>query len=224
MLLRMMALPRIAAASLVALVLAAPAAAHPHVFIDAGVEVLIDDQNRATGVRIRWTYDEYYSLFIIGDMGLDSDWDGALTDDERARLSGFDMKWDPGFAGDTYALRDEAELALSRPKDWSAAYEGGKISSYHVRTFDQPVPLTGSPLIVQTYDPGYYVLYTIAFDPVLTGGQDCTATAYAPDITEADEALKGALAEYTPDQDLEADFPAIGKAYAEEIRVTCAAS
>jgi ABC-type uncharacterized transport system substrate-binding protein len=200
------------------------ASAHPHVFIDTGIEVLIDDQNRATGVRISWTYDEYYSLFIIGDMGLDPDWDGALTDDEKARLSGFDMKWDADFPGDTYALQGDVDLALSRPKDWSADYANGKITSRHVRDFDQPIPLTGDPLIVQVYDPGYYVLYTIAQDPVLTGGQGCTAAAYAPDITEADQKLKDALAEYSADESVEADFPAIGKAYAEEIRVTCAAS
>ncbi len=204
--------------------LAAPALAHPHVFIDSAIEVIIDDQNRATGVRISWIYDEYYSLFIIGDMGLDPDWDGALTDEERAKLSGFDMEWDPGFPGDTYGLQGDVDLPLSRPKDWSADYADGKITSHHLRVFDQPIPLTGDPLIVQVYDPGYYVLYTIAEDPVLTGGQGCTATAYAPDITEADETLKDALAEYTADESVEADFPAIGKTYAEEIRVTCAAS
>ena len=215
---------RLAAASLIPLGLAAPALAHPHVFIDSGIEVLIDEQNRATGVRISWTYDEFYSLSVIADKGLDPDGDGTLTTPELAQLSGFDMNWDPGFPGDTYALQGDADLALSRPRDWSAGYADGKITSHHVRDFDQPVPLAGDPLIVQVYDPGYYVQYTIALDPVLTGGQDCTATAYAPDITEADEQLKAALAEYTPDQDVEADFPAIGKAYAEEIRVTCAAS
>ncbi len=213
-----------AAAFLIAFALATPALAHPHVYIDSGIEVLIDDQNRATGVRISWTYDEYYSLFIIGDMGLDPDWDGALTAEEAARLSGFDMKWDPEFPGDTYALQGDVDLSLSRPKGWSADYADGKITSRHVRDFDLPISLTGDPLIVQVYDPGYYVLYTIVHDPVLTGGLGCTATAYAPDITEADEALKDALAEYSADESVEADFPAIGKAYSEEIRVTCAAS
>ena len=215
---------RLSAAFLVPMALATPAVAHPHLFVDSGIEVLIDDQNRATGVRISWTYDEYYSLFIIGDMGLDPDWDGALTADETARLSGFDMRWDADFPGDTYALKGDADLALSRPKDWSAGYAEGKITSVHVRVFDHPVSLTDDPLIVQVYDPGYYVLYTIAQDPVLTGGEGCTATAYAPDITEADQALKDALAEYSADENLEADFPAIGKAFAEEIRVSCAAS
>ncbi len=199
-----------------------PALSHPHVFIDTVVEVLINADNAATGLRISWTYDDLYSLFIVGDMGLDPDWDGKLTPEEEAKLSGFDMKWDPGFAGDTYALVNDADLALSRPQDWGASYAGGRITSTHVRVFDQPVPLGDVPLIVQVYDPGYYTAYAIAQDPVLTGGTGCLAEVFVPDLDAADEALLAALAEFTPDVDLEMNFPAIGKNYAEEVRVTCA--
>lgn len=199
-----------------------PALAHPHVFIDTKVEVILDARNRATGLRISWTYDDLYSLYIVGDMGLDPDWDGKLTAEEEARLSGFDMNWDEGFQGDTYALMADRELALSAPAEWSASYKAGKITSVHTRTFDAPVPVGAEPLIVQVYDPGYYTAYTIAFDPVLTGGAGCVADAYAPDLDAADAALQAALAEYTPDVDLEMEFPAVGQNYAEEVRVTCA--
>ena len=204
--------------------LAGPALAHPHVFIDTKVEVMLDAGNRATGLRISWTYDELYSLYVVGDMGLDPDWDGALTAEEEARLSGFDMNWDEGFAGDTYALMAERELALSGPQDWSASYAAGKITSVHVRMFDAPVEVgSEEPLVVQTYDPGYYTAYSIAFDPVLTGGVGCETDAYEPGLSAADAALKAALSEYTPDVDLEMEFPAVGKHFAEEVRVTCAA-
>jgi ABC-type uncharacterized transport system substrate-binding protein len=202
--------------------LAGPALAHPHVFIDTKVEVMLDTDNRATGVMISWTYDDLYSLYVVGDMGLDPDWDGKLTPEEEAKLSGFDMNWDAGFAGDTYALMDDRDLPLSRPKNWSASYAGGKITSVHERSFEVPVPIAAVPLIVQVYDPGFYTAYTIPFDPVLTGGAGCTADAFAPDASAADETLRAALAEYSADVDLEADFPAIGKAYSEEVRVTCA--
>ena len=203
--------------------LAGPALAHPHVFIDTRIEVILNDENAATGVRISWTYDDLYSLFIIGDLGLDTDWDSKLTAEEEAKLSGFDMNWDVGFPGDTYVLMGEQEFALSRPKDWGASYAGGKITSVHLRTFDAPVPVGAEPLLVQVYDPGFYTAYAIAFDPVVTGGVGCVAEAYGPDLDAADEAMKAALAEYSADADLEADFPAIGKNYSEEVRVTCAA-
>ena len=202
---------------------AGPLAAHPHVWIDTGIEVILNDRNEATGVRISWTYDDLYSLYVVGDMGLDPDWDGKLTPEEEARLSGFDMKWDPGFPGDTYALIGGAALDLSRPTDWTASYDGAKITSTHLRTFAAPVPVGDVPLILQAYDPGYYVAYSIPGTPVVTGGTGCTAQTFVPDLDEAQQQLMEALAEYTPDVDIEAEYPAVGANFAEEVRVTCAA-
>jgi polyphosphate kinase len=210
-------------AALCLTLLPAPALAHPHVWIDTRIEVILDDRNRATGVRIDWTYDHLYSLFVIGDLGLDPDWDGELTADEGARLAGFDMNWIPGFPGDTYALLGETPLDLSRPKDWSATYEDGKITSSHLRSFAAPVALGDLPLVVQAYDPSFYVAYAIPHPPVVTGGQGCDAQVFVPDMDAAQEALLAALAEYTPDVDIEAEFPAVGAQFAEEVRVTCPA-
>lgn len=203
---------------------AGPALAHPHIWIDTRVEVIVNAANQATGVRISWVYDDLYSLYVVGDMGLDPDWDGRLTPEEEARLAGFDMNWDPDFAGDTYALSGEVPLALSRPRDWTASYAGGRITTTHLRAFDAPVPVDRTPLIVQVYDPGYYVAYSIPFDPVVTGGTGCSAEVFVPDLGEAEAALLEALSEYTPDVDLEAEFPAVGANFAEEVRVTCAGS
>lgn len=200
-----------------------PALAHPHVWIDANIEIILNDRNEATGVRVSWTYDDLYSLYIVGDMGLDPDWDGKLTAEEAAKLSGFDMKWDPGFAGDTYALQGDVPLALSRPQDWTAGYADNKITTTHLRSFDAPVPVGAKPLVVQVYDPGYYVAYSIPFDPEVTGGAGCAAKVYVPDMNAAEAQLMAALSEFTPDVDLEDQFPAVGANFAEEVRVTCAA-
>jgi ABC-type uncharacterized transport system substrate-binding protein len=200
-----------------------PALAHPHAWIDGKVEVILNDANQATGVRIFWVYDSLYSLYVVSDRGMDVDWDGKLTPEEEAALSGFDMDWDEGFPGDTYALLGETALPLSRPKDWTATYADDRVTTTHLRTFDAPVPLGDLPLIVQLYDPGYYVAYAIPYDPVVTGGVGCSAQVFVPDLDEAAAELQAALAEFTPDIDLEADFPAIGAAYAEEVRVTCPA-
>jgi ABC-type uncharacterized transport system substrate-binding protein len=200
------------------------AAAHPHIWIDTSVEVVLDDQDRAVAVRIGWTYDEFYSLFITSDMGLDPDGDALLTPEEVAKLAGFDMHWLPGFEGDSYAFLDEAPLALGPPEDWGAAYAAGKITTTHLRRLETPVPVGAATFFVEIYDPGFYTAYTVLPYARLTGGTGaCKAEVWGPDLDAADEALKAALAEYSADQDVEADFPAIGKQYAEEVRVTCAA-
>ncbi len=203
--------------------LAGPALAHPHVFIDTSVEVILDDRDRVTAVRIGWVYDELFSLFVIADRELDADADGKLSAEEAAGLQGFDMQWIEGYPGDSFALIEGRDLVLGPPEEPTADWDGRVIRTTHLRQLPAPVEIGPDTFIVQVYDPGYYTAYFIPFDPVVTGGTGaCSAEVWAPDPDAADQAMKDALLEYAPDQDLEADFPAIGRNFAEEVRVTCA--
>lgn len=201
---------------------AAPALAHPHVFIDAGLEVVFNAAGQAEGVRVSWTYDELISLTFVTERGLDPDFDGVLTEAELAALNGFDMGWQPGFAGDSYALLAEAPVVLSGPEDWSVGYAAGKVTSVHFRRFAEPVDLGGQALVVQSYDPGYYTSYAVVGGTV-AGRDDCAVELFEPDREAADQILQDALAEYSGTEGAEAEFPAVGSAYAEEARVTCSA-
>lgn len=213
-----------------ALVLALPfllvpglAQAHPHIFVSTGIEVIFDTQGRATALRISWTYDEMFSLMMIEENGLDPDHDNRLTDAELASLNGADMQWDPDFQGDTYALLGDQPLGLGRPHDWTMSYDGAALISTHLRDFDEPVTVADVPLVVQSYDPSYYTAYAIDAEPVLTGRDGCTAGIWEPDRAKADAMLDAALQEYSG-EDVEAGgYPAVGAAYADEVRVTCAA-
>lgn len=202
----------------------APAAlAHPHIFIDTGLEVIFDADGRATAIRVSWTYDDFYSLLMIEDRQLDADYDGKLTPEEQAQLSGFDMDWDPDYQGDLHVLAGDFEVPLSRPSDWTARYEDGRITSTHLRSFTEPLA-PGAQLVIQVYDPGYYTAYFIAGQPVLTGigAAQCSVQVFEPDRAAADARLMAAIEEMGASGDLEMDFPAIGAAYSEEARVTCA--
>ena len=201
----------------------APALAHPHIFIDTRYEVLLNDRNEATALRIGWTYDDLYALLIFGDLALDPDGDGVLTPEEEASLNGFDMKWIEGFEGDTYVLMDGQPLAISGPRDWTASWADGKLSSTHYRDLVTPVPVADVPLVIQAYDPGYYVAHVILPPAVVTGGAGCSAQVFEADLDAADTALQEALAEYAPGADVEGQFPAVGAKFSDEVRVTCAA-
>jgi ABC-type uncharacterized transport system substrate-binding protein len=201
------------------------ALAHPHIFVEARVEFLTDPQGRFTGVTIDWTYDDLISLALLSDRGMDADFDGVLTADELAKIQGFDMGWEPGFQGDSYALLDGVAVALGAPVTVSATYADARLSSRHTRMFPAPVALApGQVLTFQSYDPGYYTNYTVEV-AVITGlpSARCTVDVYTPDLDLADQRLKDSLAELTPDQNAEEFFPAIGAEFAEEARVTCPA-
>lgn len=197
--------------------LAGPAAAHPHVFMETALEVIRDAEGRAVSLRVTWTYDPFFSLVLITERGLDPDGDGSLTEAETAALQGFDMQWEPGFPGDTYAFAGEVPVALSGPRDGVARYEGGQIVSSHIRDLAEPV---AGLLVVKNYDPTYYTEYTIR-DVVAEG---CAVEIVAPDLTAAERELQAQLALIPADGDTEAEFPEVGAAFAQEVRVTCGAS
>lgn len=205
------------------LLTAAPAGAHPHIFIDTRFEVILNDRNEATALRIGWTYDDLYALLIFGDLSLDPDGDGMLTPEEEARLNGFDMKWIEGFEGDTYVLMADKPVPISGPRDWTASWEDGRLSSSHYRDLLTPVPVAEVPLVIQAYDPGYYVAHVILPPAVVTGGNGCSAQVYEADLDAADAALQAALLEFAPGSDVEGQFPAVGAKFSDEVRVTCGA-
>jgi ABC-type uncharacterized transport system substrate-binding protein len=219
---------RIAPAPILALMAtlltAPPVQAHPHIFIDSALEVIFDDEGRAAAVRVSWLYDDFYSLVMLQDRGLDPDGDGTLTPAEEAALNGFDMDWDADFAGDTYVLAEGTRaVGLGRPADWTVRVEKGRIISTHLRALAEPVAVAEVPLILQVYDPTYYSAYTVLGTPLLTGAgaAGCTVQVFAPDLTAAQQELQAILQEYTADQTVEMDFPAVGANFAEEARVTC---
>jgi ABC-type uncharacterized transport system substrate-binding protein len=213
-------------ATLTALLMLAapPALAHPHIFIATGVEVLFDTQKQATGLRIRWDYDDFYSMIIIEDRQLDPDFDGALTPEEAALLNGFDMRWDEGFEGDTYALFAGQPLTLGPPQDPQTTYANGRLTTYHTRSFAAPLDLGQAELVIQAYDPTYYSAYRIEAAPDLSSGpKGCSATVFEPDPAAADAVLQAALAELEGQDGAAMDFPPVGAAFADEVRLTCPA-
>lgn len=201
---------------------ASPASAHPHIFVDAKIEVVFNEEGRAKGLRVTWTYDDLISLTLLSERSMDEDFDGVLTPEELAKLNGFDMNWQPGFVGDTYALINGNELTLSGPSDWTVSYADAKLTSSHYRSFEFAIDLADAPLIIQSYDPGYYTAYQVVEGSV-SGREGCTVELFEPDQDAADQILQDALTEYAGGGDAEGDFPAVGSAYAEEARVTCVA-
>lgn len=190
------------------------ARAHPHVFMDSDLRLMRDAAGAVTALEVVWTYDAFYSLSLIADMGLDADGDGEMSDADMAALQEVDRHWQPGFAGDTYVTAAGQEVALSPPRDHVVTYVDGRIVSRFLR--DLATPVTGG-LEVRNYDPGYYIEYTIrGFDAA-----GCTSVVEAPDLSAADQALQAELAKLPPDQDAEAEFPAVGALFAQVVRVSC---
>ncbi|MEM1430479.1 MAG: DUF1007 family protein [Pseudomonadota bacterium] len=204
----------------------APSAAHPHIFIDTGIELIHGPDGRVEAVRISWTYDELFSLLLLEDLGLDADYDGVLTEAETEQLQGFDMDWPDDWEGDVYAEMGGASVPLGPPIAGPAALlDNGMLTSIHTRALARPIDATAGDLVVKVYDPTFYTSYTILPEQVSSQSPFCTSTVFAPDLDEAYAFLEAALKELGAqiDDPFEAvEFPAVGDRFAEEVRLSCA--
>ncbi|WP_299553909.1 DUF1007 family protein [uncultured Tateyamaria sp.] len=200
----------------VALVLCAQTAfAHPHVFVDTKMIVVVGDDGAFKGVEVHWTYDEFYSLLLMADLGLDPDGDGDLTDAELARLDGFDLQWIEGFEGDSYATRDGTPVALGKPDGRGVSVEEGRITSAHFRPAGGPA----AGVVLKAYDPTFYTAYDL-IGPVAVDGP-CTAAIQPADL-DAAYTLVEEMLYATPAAQAEAAYPEVGEAFADTVSLSCA--
>ncbi|WP_306734511.1 DUF1007 family protein [Marimonas arenosa] len=196
--------------------LSTAAAAHPHIFVSTGL-TLVRDEGRLVGVEVVWQYDEFYSLLVLEDMGLDADYDGTLTDAELAQLDGFDMNWIEGFAGDLYAMQAGRAVRLGPPERRGTTLSEGKITSRHFRPVEGGT--AGEAWTFKPYDPTFYTAYDMGLG--VSGPDGCEVKIVAPDIGAAQEKLLAELAQIP--EDGESDYPQVGEQFAETVVVTCAA-
>ena len=210
------------ALALLAALAPVPAAAHPHVFIGTGLTLVLDETNRLAAIRVTWSYDELYSLLVLEERGLDPDYDGELTPEELASLNGFDMAWIEGFPGDTYAFAAGQPLALGPPTDYVTTIEEGRIVTTHTRKVE-PAP-DGAALSVKAYDPTFYTAYEISRGVALEGGTGCTAELVPADLDAAYTMLEELLYGPRSGEWSEEEFPEVGEAFADEVRLTCASA
>ncbi|TNJ48218.1 DUF1007 family protein [Phaeobacter sp. B1627] len=208
------------------LLLPAPLAAHPHIFVDTGLALEVDDAGILRAVEVTWAYDDFYSLLIFEDLALDGDLDGQLTPQELQTLQGFDLNWSPGFAGDLYVTtgpdapgqEQEQAQVLGAPQHLSTEVANGVITTRHRREVTAPVPVEAAGVTLRAYDPTYYTAYEISRGVRVSG--PCTATVTAPDLDRAYTLVEELLYAMPADQAEDA-YPEVGRAFATTVMLDC---
>lgn len=182
---------------------------------------VIYDEAGDVAVHLDWRYDEFFSLLVTSDLGLDMDGDMVLTAAEQKRLETEIAAWPPDFAGDLEVMQGDTVLPLGEKYAHSMVYEDGIFTERHTRPVDDVTP--AAPLRIRVYDPAFYTAYDLTGPVTVEGRDDCTV-----EIIRADLDAAYALAEsLTGEADLSNDdplayFPAIGDAFADTIEITCA--
>jgi ABC-type uncharacterized transport system substrate-binding protein len=206
--------------ALLAALLAAPAplAAHPHVFIDAGVDFLFDPEGRLTHLRITWIYDPLSSLFMLEDLEIVEDADGSVADADKAALARYQSQWIDGYDGDSYLYEGGRRVGLSGPLEPQADYRDGAVVIRFLRELDAPLE-PGSEIHTALYDPSYFTAYLVSEPPRLENAPaGCAAEVVPFEPTGPLQALQRSLAEIPVDGDPEQD---VGELFADRVFLRC---
>ncbi len=197
-----------------------PLAAHPHVFVDSQVGIVTEGP-LVTAIRLTWTYDDFFTLFLLEDLGLDPDADGVLTEGELAMLEASITDWPPDYTGDLVLTYGEEPVALADPRDHRVEVVGGRLVESHIRPLEAAVNAAQALLTVENYDPYYYVAYTMSQEVAVQA--PCAAVLVPADIeaaqAEVDSMWQGLdIAGAGP----EVQLPPVGYAFSDRLEVRCA--
>ncbi|MDG3040062.1 DUF1007 family protein [Roseicyclus marinus] len=198
---------------------ATPVAAHPHIFVDAGLRLLRDADGVVSAVEVTWRYDELYTLLLTEDYGLDPDYDLVLTEAEVAQMLGFDLNWSGGFEGGLVLRQGGAPLDLGAPEPVSLTLlPSGQLETTHRRAVRGAV---AGDLLAQVYDPEFYIAFEMILPIDIEGAPACGVELLRADLDAAYSVLEQALEEIGGAVAAEDNFPPVGAHFADRVEVTC---
>lgn len=211
---------RLTSAALMSLALAAPALAHPHIFIDAKVTVVFDAAGNVSGLRNDWTFDKAFSVWMI--QGLDTNNDRQTSPDELQPLADENMTGLADFNFYTFAGSEDDLMEFVPSGDQRMVFANEQTTLSFSLNAIEPRPVDGV-FELGVYDPEYYVAITVnnASDVVLENGPaGCRADLKPP--VEMSEELQTRLYALGPEvTELPADLAAAMRGTQGLIAISC---
>ena len=183
---------------------------------------MIFDGNDPVGVKLDWAYDDFFSLVLTSDLGIDLDGDLQLNPAELAILTDAISTWPEDFGGDLDVQQNGVPIGLGPRQRHEVTYENGLVTESHIRPI-APVPDQAAPFTIRVYDPFYYVAYSLAGPVTIAGREGCEATVIPADLDRA-YTLVEELLYATPASEFDAEeaFPEVGVEFADTIVIECA--
>jgi ABC-type uncharacterized transport system substrate-binding protein len=176
------------------------ASAHPHVWVTVRSELVYAADGRITGVRHAWTFDDMFSAFAI--QGIKAKKKGEFTREELAPLAEVNITSMKEYDFFTYAKANGNTIEFNEPQE-SYYLEFSPKDTVLTLHFTLPLktPLKTKNLIVEVYDPEFFVDFSFAEkNPAKLVGApaQCKLSVLNPD--QMDASLAKQLAQLGADQ------------------------
>jgi len=164
---------------------AAPALAHPHVWVTAQEAVVFDAQGQIAAIRHAWVFDDMYSAFATQGLAKDGQ---LATQEQLAPLAKTNVESLSDFDFFTFAKNSVAKVEFDKPTDYSLEERPDKLV---VLRFTLPLKTPMNPgraFTFQVYDPTYFVAFSLdTKDPVglIDAPKGCSASVLGADPLDA---------------------------------------
>jgi ABC-type uncharacterized transport system substrate-binding protein len=145
---------RILLATLLSLACAAPALAHPHVWVTMKSEVVYAPDGTVTGIRHAWSFDDMFSAFAT--QGLESKEKGKFTAEELAPLAKVNIESLKEYDYFTYTTVDGVKVPMTDPLPGYTLDYTDQVLTLHF-TLPLATPVKAKSLTVDIYDPTIFV-------------------------------------------------------------------
>ena len=132
---------------------AAPAEAHPHVWIVAKSEVMYAPDGSITGVRHAWTFDDMFSTYAL--QGIETKTKGVYTREDLKPLAQTNVESLKEFNFFTFAKADGKKTKFEEPVDYFLEHKDGALTLHFVLPLKAPV--TPKQLALEVFDPSYFI-------------------------------------------------------------------
>ena len=177
-------------AALALAVFAAPALAHPHVWVTAREDVIFDNQGKIAAIRGAWVFDDMYSAFATQGLGKDGQ---LATKEELAPLAKTNVESLAEFEYFTFAKMSGTKVEFAAPTDYSLEERPDKLV---MLSFTLPLKSPTNPgkvFTFQIYDPTYFVAFSLDDKlPVelVNAPKGCSASVLGADPLNAEASKK----------------------------------
>lgn len=196
------------------------ARAHPHVFVDGGVDFVMGAENELTALAVTWRYDAFETLYILASHGLDLNADGGLDPADRERLIRERRDFPADFDGSAHLTVDGHSIALAWPSDFDARIVDQRLEVTFSRALDAPLDITVGEVTLAFYESTYFFAFSLTEKPQFIGPASCRAEIEKFVADEDDTVLMATLAKL--DREDTSDMVNVGALFADRISLSCA--
>jgi ABC-type uncharacterized transport system substrate-binding protein len=210
---------RFLVAAFAVLVIAAPAQAHPHVWVTMKSQLIYAPDGSITGVRHAWSFDDMFSTFAL--QGMESKEKGKFTREDLAPLAKVNVESLKEYDFFTYTKANGQKVEFNEPTAGYYLVFNPKDSALTLH-FELPLkaPVKAKDLSIEIFDRDFFVDFGLAEkDPVKLVGAPAQCKLIVGRPQEMGAALSQQLGQIGPDQrDSGAN---LGSEFANKILVKC---